>query len=105
MKDMKRLIGITGIILIAYTILSAVLLPAGESALTDNPRQQAAESGAMFTARESGDRIAIYAGENLIARTDTSVSSLPNIDRIRLREGIEFDSEKELKQFLEDYCS
>ncbi|MBR1534018.1 MAG: hypothetical protein IJ639_06615 [Ruminococcus sp.] len=105
MKNMKWLVGITGIILIGYTILSATLAPAGGGNFLTNANVALTERMPMYTAREEDDRIVIYAGSRLLARTDTRVSSLPKIDRIRLREGINFSSEKELKRFMEDYCS
>ncbi len=105
MNDMKRLIAITGIVLITFTVFSATAstgkTPSDESvgAYAD------ADGNARFTAREEDDRIAVYAGDRLLVKTETRVSGLPKIDRMRLREGIIFYSEEELKQFIEDYCS
>lgn len=102
---MKRLIGITGAVLLTYTVLSATLIPSERSASAAGRQTASVENTAMYTAREEDDRIVIYVGERFLIRTDTSVSSLPKIDRIRLRDGIEFNSDKELKRFMEDYCS
>lgn len=105
MNDIKRLIAITGIVLIAFTIFSATAstskTPLGESVGTHSDPDE----NAIFTARDEDDRIAVYAGDRLLVKTDTRVSGLPKIDRMRLREGVIFYSEEELKQFIEDYCS
>ena len=105
MYDMKRLIGITGVFLIAFTVASASLAPAGESVLAASADTAATDGTALFTAKEEDGRIAIYAGQLRVRQTQTRVDSLPKIDRMRLREGIDFNSEEELKQFIEDYCS
>ncbi len=99
------MIGATGAILLVYVILSAIFVPIRTS--SDLAIADAAQSpqGPMYTAREEDDRIVIYAGESLVTRSDTRVSQLPKIDRIRLREGVDLFSEKELKAFVEDYCS
>ena len=105
MKEMKRLIGITGVILLTYTVLSATLAPAESRVSAADPQTAATENTAAFTAREADGRIVICVGNRELFRTDTEVSSLPKIDRLRLREGIDFYSAEELKQFIEDYCS
>ena len=102
---MKRLIGITGIILIAFTVFSALYMPAGQTASAADADVAEGDGGAVYSARSEDDRIVIYAGNTPLMRTDTRVSALPKIDRLRLSEGINFDSEEELKQFIEDYCS
>ncbi len=102
---MKKLIGITGAILLVYVILSAALVPSAQSPVAASKNIEPGDSSAPFTARAENDRIVIYEGEVLLMKTDIRVSQLPKTDRIRLREGIELFSEKELKQFIEDYCS
>ena len=105
MYNMKRLIGITGAFLIAFTFMSASLAQTGESVLAASADTAATDGAALFTAKEEDGRIAIYAGQLRVRQTQTLVDSLPKIDRMRLREGIGFNSEEELKRFLEDYCS
>ena len=105
MNDMKRLIAVTGIVLIAFTVFSATASTGEKSPGEIAGTRSGSDEAPMFTAREEDDRIAVYAGDRLLIKTDTRVSGLPKIDRIRLREGIAFSSEKELKQFMEDYCS
>lgn len=102
---MKKLIGITGAILIVYVILSAVATSGSEPTLSASADIAAQNTSAAFTARAQDDRIVVYAGDQLWLKTGVRVSDLPKIDRMRLREGIELFSEKELKAFIEDYCS
>ena len=104
-KDVKRLIGITGAFLLIYVIMTAAMTPAGEATLPADREVSADENTAMYTAREDNGRIVIESGGGVTLRTDTDVRGLPKIDRLRLEEGIELYSEKELKSFLEDYCS
>lgn len=102
---MKRLIGITGAFLLIYVIVTAAMTPAGEATVPTDPDGAADENAAVYTAREENDRIVIESGGGVVLRTDTGVSGLPKIDRLRLEEGITLYSDKELKAFLEDYCS
>ncbi len=102
---MKKLIGITGVILMTYVIATSLIAQDGRGALSASADIAATESGALYTAREEDGRIVIYAGSTALLRTDTQVADLPKIDRMRLRDGIELFSDKELKHFMEDYCS
>ena len=104
MLDKRKLLGITGAVLLAFVVLSAVNAPP-QNTISKGGGETAAVQTVVFTAREKDDRIAVYADDVLLMETDTRVSSLPKIDRIRLRDGINLYSEKELKQFLQDYCS
>ena len=105
MNRMKMLIGATGAILMLYVFLTAAAVPAGESALAANVTAAHSAQKALYTAREEDGRIAIYQGERLVKRTRTQVSHLPKTDRLKLQNGIDLYSNKELKQFIEDYCS
>ena len=102
---MKRLIGITGAFLLIYVIGISAMAPAGETASAGNIAGVYGEDRQVYTAREEDGRIVIRSGEELVYKTDTRVGELPKIDRMRLREGISLYSDKELKEFLEDYCS
>jgi len=105
MTGIKKLIGVTGAFLLIYTAAVSLHQSASESPLTAAAASAQSVSTAAYTARAEDDRIAVYAGNSLLMKTDTRVSDLPKIDRIRLREGIGFDSEEELREFVEDYCS
>ena len=99
---MKKLIAITGVLLVAYVLLSASTggrISAGAGAPDES------ESSAVYVMRDENDRVVVYRNEAVFLRTDTQVSSLPKSDRQRLREGIIVFSEKELKRLIEDICS
>ncbi len=52
-------------------------------------------------------KVAVFrSGEdNPIQITDTLTSSLPELDRAQLSDGVTADDEAQLKRLLEDYCS
>lgn len=105
MSFLKKLLLISGAILIAYLVLMTAY-----DSYTYAPDAAAADS-ASVAAHEgylvTGDRgrIVVFRGKELYMSTDTQISSLPKADRVKLVEGIHIDSEKELKALLEDYCS
>ena len=99
---MKRLIVITGVILVVYLVLVTVVTQEADAPAAVGV-QQATESGYRIGASEG--RVAVFRDGNLYLRTDTTLSSLPKSDRNRLEQGINVDSLKELKSLLEDYCS
>ncbi len=105
MKHWKKLIGITGAILLSYVLVTAAFAPSDTVTRSLLTQAVIPDEKAAYTARDEEDKIVIYAGDAPMLRTDTRVSQLPKIDRIRLREGVELFSEKELKEFVEDYCS
>ena len=111
---MKKLILFTGIIvyvLFAVSIFldrpqsvyipSAVQMTATESSVTDeNPET-------LYIVKVSGGRVAVEdnrTGE-LVTKTDTLVSVLPETDRKQLENGIAARSEREVRIILEDLCS
>lgn len=102
---MKRLIGITGAFLLIYVIAVSLASPAGEASAAGGTASVQSRNTPPYIARESEGRIVIESGGTPILRTDTQVAGLPKIDRLRLSEGIVLYSDKELKRFLEDYCS
>lgn len=99
---MKKLLLMTGIILTAYLGITSPLSSAGEPVAVI-AEVEATEGG--FLVGVSQGRVAVFRGGELYLKTDTSVSSLPRADRTRLEQGIYLDSEKELKQLLQDLCS
>lgn len=98
---MKRLLLITGIILILYLILMTMAAPPTAAPSAQTVERQ--ESG--YRIGVSDGRVTVFRNGELYLRTDTPVSSLPRSDRTKLEEGIEINSLKELKERLEDYCS
>ena len=104
-SDLKKLIIITGTVLIAYLILMTTLTPA---ATTQEPssvtvQESTAENGYIIGISEG--RVTVFKGGDTVVRTDTKLSDLPKSDRVKLEEGVHVDSLKELKERLEDYCS
>ena len=102
---MKKMLAVTGAILIACVILTSAASPNASAprAASSGYRETAVDEG--FTVTEREGRVAVLRGERLYKLTDTPAASLPKADRNRLSEGIHVDSEKELKAVLEDYCS
>lgn len=102
---MKKLIMITGIILIGYLVLMTTVSqpPASPSASAVSAEESAADSGYLIGISQG--RVTVFKDGKPMVRTDTQLSDLPKSDRARLEEGIHVDSIKELKEKLEDYCS
>ena len=102
---MKKLIILSGMILVAYLILMTATAPQTDapSAAAVKAGEDAVQSGYIIGV--SGGRVAVFRGDELSLRTGTEVSSLPKSDRLRLEKGIQVDSLKELKELLQDFCS
>ena len=98
---MKKLLAVTGVILIAYVIGSAAAATdsRGSETLSD------AQDAAVYVLCAEENRVVVYRDGSLWLRTDTLVSSLPKRDRVRLETGIIVFSDTELKRLIEDYCS
>lgn len=102
---MKKLILITGAILMVYLIvITAAAQPTDNSAAQAETAEADAEHSGYMIGVSDG-RVAVFRDGELYVRTDTQVSSLPKADRMRLEEGIYLDSLKEIKKLLQDYCS
>lgn len=102
---MKKLILITGAILLLYLCVVTSVTPAATSpsATVVPTRESTAENGYIIGISEG--RVTVFKDGEMMLRTDTQLSDLPKSDRVRLEEGIHIDSLKELKERLEDYCS
>lgn len=102
---MKKLIIITGVILIVYLVgMTMVAQPASApSAKTSSSGETAAYSGYLIGISE--ERVTVFKDGKPYIRTDTQISDLPKSDQARLEEGVRIDSLKELKEKLQDYCS
>ena len=102
---MKKLILITGAVLIVYLILVTIIAQpeTAPSATTVTAQESTAENGYIIGISEG--RVTVFKDGQTVIRTDTQLSDLPKSDRVKLEEGIHIDSLKELKERLEDYCS
>ncbi len=99
---MKKLILITGIILITCVLVSVLAAPraaAGGAA--------AADAAQGFVIKDSGGRVAVFkSGENdPFLTTETYTATLPKNDVSKLKKGIDARDANELRRLLEDYCS
>ena len=109
---MKKLIGITGVILIACICISSLYaLPTAaqtSTVLTTTAlTETTAESRENYIIKSENNVIVVYkTGENApCIVTETRTDNLPKGDVLRLKNGIEVEGEKNLKKMLEDYCS
>lgn len=108
---MKKLILITGIILISYVVLTAVIT--SNAAKTKDVQEtqaqttvtQSAVEPTVYIVKSEDNRVVVYLNGVLYLKTDALVSNLPKSDKNRLEEGIVIKSKEELKSILEDYCS
>ena len=102
---MKKLILITGAVLIVYLVLVTVIAApeSAPSATTVTVGESTAENGYIIGISEG--RVTVFRDGKTLIRTDTQISDLPKSDRAKLEKGIRVDSYKELKERLEDYCS
>lgn len=105
---MKRLVCITGIILIACVCIGAFSEPS--KAVKVNAQDSytiPSEQTEIFILKAENNRLVVYRkGENTpYMVTDTYINSLPKGDVLRLNEGIEIQGKKKLQKSLQDYCS
>ena len=102
---MKKLLLITGAVLAAYLILTAVISDGSNPPVAETAAYTETLHEGGYTVAEYDGRVALFHSGKPYLITDTPVASLPKADRVRLAEGIDVYSEKELKSILEDYCS
>lgn len=105
---MKKLICITGVILIGCVCISTLFTPSTMAETqTQNTVQQSTMQTEVFVIKSENNRIVVYRrGESSpYITTDTLTSSLPKVDIMELEKGIEIEGTAKLKKSLEDYCS
>ena len=114
---MKKLIGITGIILISCVVISVVFAPqmSAESTVESNvnsatnqyERADGNNSKEIYIIKAENDEIVVYEqGQELpLITKKISISSLPKGDILRLKDGIVIIGREKLRRALEDYCS
>ena len=102
---MKKLVGITGIILICCVCIGAIYTPS--QAVNTEIQTVATESDEIYILKAEDNKIVVYkkGEEKPYIVTDTYINSLPKGDILRLNEGIEILGEKNLQKSLQDYCS
>ena len=102
---MKKLIMITGVILIAYLILMTVATQEAQAPAAETVSAQHHVGEKEYRIGVIDGRIAVFRNGDLYLKTQTMLSSLPKSDQSKIEQGIEVDSLKELKRLLQDYCS
>ena len=105
---MKKLVLITGIILMTCLFTSVYASPAATSETNYNTNtENESKINDNFIIKSENNRIVVYRlGENTpFMTTDTLVSTLPKGDIMLLEKGIKTQGEENLKKLLEDYCS
>lgn len=105
---MKKLVLLTGIVLIACVCMehfAAPPSPAAYPSAAASPSPEAADAG--YIIRDSNGKIAVFAAGNdhPLFTTETRTESLPRADAKRLREGVRAPDRQALRRILEDYCS
>ncbi len=105
---MKKLVLITGIILMACLFTSVYAAPSAsvKASVTANTEDKS-ETVDIYIMKAENNRIVVYKkGEQVpYIETETLVSSLPKGDIMLLEKGIEIEGEKNLQKSLEDFCS
>lgn len=105
---MKRIVCITGIILISCVCIGALSTPSkAVNTEVQTMITEPSEKIITYILKAENSRIVVYKkGENTpFMVTDTYINSLPKGDILRLNEGIEIQGEKKLQKSLQDYCS
>ena len=103
---MKKLVAITGLVLITCVCV-------GAAAQTETAPSETAAVAVGTTVpqgyiiRDSGGRVAVFksGGSAPVIVTKTRTDDLPRSDARIIREGIEVQDERQLKRVLEDFCS
>ena len=105
---MKRLVCITGIILISCVLIGALYTPSkAVNTVAEELVTQPDKETVSFILKAENNLIVVYIkGESTpFMVTDTYVNNLPKNDILLLNEGIEIQGEKNLQKSLQDYCS
>ncbi len=105
---MKRLVCITGVILISCVCIMTFFAPQTSAEVQNNlSTQQNTSQEQIYIIKSENNRIVVYKkGETIpFMTTDTLTSTLPKGDIMHLNKGIEIIGEINLKKSLEDYCS
>ena len=103
---MKKLVVITGIILISCVCFGSLYTPT--AAVYSEPAATAAETRPEgYVIRDFNGKIAVFrSGEDKpLSVTSTRTATLPKADIKKLKSGILTQSRQELERILEDYCS
>lgn len=99
----------TAVIVVACVIASAIIAPITTPSASSQESSASDEAGSenTYVLTCDGDRIVAYikGADRPYIETTTAVSSLPYDVQDRLRVGIEYGSEEELRAAINEYCS
>ena len=101
---MKKIVGLTGVILIACMMISSLFAPVNSA---ENTSATSDYSSSQNNGTTEGDYI-IKAEKGYIVvykKGEDRVSNLPKGDALYLEKGIEIKGKENLMRALEDYCS
>lgn len=109
-SDMKKVISLTGVILLGCVMISVFFAPQGAAqtgSTADFVIEESSANEEIFLIKAENNRIIVYRqGESMpYLTTETMVSGLPESDIFRLQKGIEVCGKENLRKALEDYCS
>lgn len=102
---MKKLIAITGVILISCVCAGSLWAPSAASAQPQTTGVQEKTEPDGYKIADSGGHVAVFYADAPLLTTDTLTDSLPHADAKRVREGIPAKTRKEIEKLLEDFCS
>ena len=107
MMNVKKLILITGIILISCVVISSAFEANVQVSETVYQVPEVTNVQKTFVMSSENGRLVVYrkGEQEPFMTTDTFTYSLPKTDKRQLEEGIEIQGEEELRKTLEDYCS
>ena len=103
---MKKLIAVTGSILIVCLLISGAILPAmSERRETSTQRKTEINSQRLYIVKEYNGKIAVFekGNDTPFKTTEMQISLLPDYDKQMLQAGIEVNGQGELNTLLEDY--
>lgn len=105
---LKKLVTITGTLLIACLMVSTFFAPQSSAAAVPAAEVQSDSTDSeVYIIKALDNRVVVFRkGESApFMRTDTLCSSLPKGDVVYLEKGIEVSGREGLRRALEDYCS
>jgi hypothetical protein len=103
--EMKKLIAITGVILISCVCAGSLWAPSAASTQPQTTCMQEKTEPDGYKIADSGGHVAVFYADAPLLTTDTLTDSLPHADAKRVREGIPAKTRKEIEKLLEDFCS
>lgn len=104
---MKKLVCVTGIILISCVCISALASPQAVAQTEAAPTVPQTQSEQGFVIKDCEGRLAVFRkGESTpFITTETYTNTLPRADINKLKQGIEAENAEKMRKLLEDYCS